>query len=193
MGWSSAISGLGKPIDRILYWIESAFKDAAQRAEENRQKKILLREFEASSHNWLTLGRLIDALTLNPADPADRNKTRKLLGRLPPPGPARLDNTPANRDKPEAERLWGLPTIIGQKRELLRAFEASSHNWLTLGRLTGHVLKLDPQNQDDLETTKRRLESLPNPPGPARQDRTPANREKPDAEQLWGLTSVVGP
>jgi hypothetical protein len=187
MDWSF----IERPLDRILYWIESGFKSAVKEAEKNRQKNALLHEFEHSSTYFLTLGRLTAALGLSPPNPAHLETTRKLLVRLPPPGPARPDTTPGNREKPEADQLWGIPVIMERKKKLLEAFEASSRDWLTLGRLTGRVLGLDPSKQADLETTRKLLVRLP-PPGPARPDTTPGNREKPEADQLWGLTSVVG-
>jgi hypothetical protein len=79
-----------------------------------------------------------------------------------------------------------------QRARLLQEFEtaqAASFRWLTLGRLAG-ALGLDPETKADLETTRKLLVSLP-PPGPARKDTTRANRGKPEAEQLWGLTSMV--
>jgi hypothetical protein len=76
-----------------------------------------------------------------------------------------------------------------QRVRLLQEFDTAGFRWLTLGRLAG-ALGLDPEDKSDLETTRKLLVTLP-APGPARKDTTPANRGKPEAEQLWGLASVV--
>ena len=102
---------LGRPIDRILGWLEYIPRLLRRR----KRKQRILELFEQSLPlKWLTLGLAARHIGLDDQRDRDLSETAKLLAVLPQPGPARPDRSDANRNKQRREQLWGLEGTVGK-------------------------------------------------------------------------------
>jgi hypothetical protein len=100
-------------INRILGWIERGTQTRAERREQKELQDKLLKEFEAAAKknfSWLSLYLLASAIGLNPARTRDLEGTKKLLLKLPPPGPARPSRRRLRSNQKAYDQKWGLIT-----------------------------------------------------------------------------------
>ena len=100
-------------INRILGWIERGAQTRTERREQKECQDKLLNEFEAAAKknlSWLSLYLLASSIGFNPARTRELDGTRKLLLKLPPPGPARPSRRRPRSDEKAYDQKWGLVT-----------------------------------------------------------------------------------